>query len=76
MAAAKDYPANDVLELEDGELIPFVDDVIVSVDIPGRRLDVVEFVAVVRAIGGDPVRLFRDFVTGKLPPKGRKNSPR
>ncbi|MEH2499841.1 transcriptional regulator with XRE-family HTH domain [Bradyrhizobium sp. AZCC 1678] len=41
-----------------------------------RRLDVVEFVAVVRAIGGDPVRLLRDFVAGKLPPKGRKRSPR
>src|SRR5882724_8789592 len=41
-----------------------------------RRLDVVEFVAVIRAIGGDPVRLLRDFVAGKLPPKGRKSSPR
>jgi ribosomal 30S subunit maturation factor RimM len=37
-----EYPANDVLELDDGEMIPFVDDVVVSVDIPGRRLDVVE----------------------------------
>src|SRR6266403_1394202 len=41
-----------------------------------RRLDVVEFVAVVRAIGGDPVKLFRDFVTDKLPLKGRKSSPK
>jgi transcriptional regulator with XRE-family HTH domain len=39
-----------------------------------RRLDVVEFVAVVRAIGGDPVRLLRDFVKGKAPPTGRGNS--
>jgi 16S rRNA processing protein RimM len=37
-----EYPANDVLELDGGEMIPFVEDVIVSVDIPGRRLDVVE----------------------------------
>jgi 16S rRNA processing protein RimM len=37
-----EYPANDVLELEGGEMIPFVDDVVISVDIPGRRLGVVE----------------------------------
>jgi transcriptional regulator with XRE-family HTH domain len=36
-----------------------------------RRLDVIEFVAIVRAIGGDPVRLLRDFVAGKPPPKAR-----
>jgi transcriptional regulator with XRE-family HTH domain len=36
-----------------------------------RRLDVVEFVAIVRAIGGDPVKLLRDFVSGKSPPKAR-----
>lgn len=41
-----------------------------------RRLDVVEFVAVVRAIGGDPVRLLRDFVTGKSAPKRRNSSPK
>ena len=40
-----------------------------------RRLDVVEFVAVVRAIGGDPVRLLRNFLAGKSSPKRRKNSP-
>jgi transcriptional regulator with XRE-family HTH domain len=40
-----------------------------------RRLDVVEFVAVVRAIEGDPVRLLRNFVAGKSPAKGRNNSP-
>lgn len=32
-----------------------------------RRIDVVEFVAIVRAIGADPVKLLRDFVTGKVP---------
>ena len=36
-----------------------------------RRLDVVEFVAIVRAIGADPVKLVRDFVSGKSPPKAR-----
>jgi transcriptional regulator with XRE-family HTH domain len=39
-----------------------------------RRLDVIEFVAIVRAIGGDPVKLLRDFVAGKSPPKARKIS--
>ncbi|WP_311990042.1 helix-turn-helix domain-containing protein [Bradyrhizobium elkanii] len=34
-----------------------------------RRLDVIEFVAVVRAIGDDPVKLFRDFVSGRSPAK-------
>lgn len=37
-------------------------------------MDVVEFVAVVRAIGGNPVKLFREFVSDKLPVKGRKRS--
>ncbi len=36
-----------------------------------RRLDVVEYVAVMRAIGGDPLKLFRDFVNGKAPSKPR-----
>jgi transcriptional regulator with XRE-family HTH domain len=34
-----------------------------------RRIDVVEFIAIARALGADPVKLFRDFVTGKAPPK-------
>ena len=42
VAYVHEYPANDVLELDGGEMIPFVDDVVVSIDIPGRRLDVVE----------------------------------
>lgn len=37
-----EYPANDVLELDSGEMIPFVEGVVVSVDVPGRRLVVVE----------------------------------
>jgi transcriptional regulator with XRE-family HTH domain len=39
-----------------------------------RRIDVVEFIAIVRALGADPVRLFRDFVAGKAPPKPRKRA--
>jgi ribosomal 30S subunit maturation factor RimM len=31
-----------VLELDSGEMIPFVDDVVVAVDVPGRRLQVLE----------------------------------
>jgi len=37
-----------------------------------RRMDVVEFVAIVRAIGADPVKLLRDFVAGKAPTKPRR----
>ncbi len=33
-----EYPANDVLELDTGEMVPFVDVVVVAVDIPGRTL--------------------------------------
>ena len=39
-----------------------------------RRIDVVEFVAIGRALGADPVKLFRDFVAGKAPKAGRKPS--
>lgn len=38
-----------------------------------RRIDVVEFVAIVRAIGGDPIKLLRDFIAGK-PAKIRRSS--
>lgn len=37
-----------------------------------RRLDVVEFIAIAHALGADPVKLIRDFVAGKTPPKPRK----
>jgi transcriptional regulator with XRE-family HTH domain len=37
-----------------------------------RRIDVVEFIAIVRALGADPVKLFRDFAARKAPPKPRK----
>ena len=35
-----------------------------------RRLDIIEFIAIARALGTDPLKLFRDFVAGKVPPKG------
>jgi transcriptional regulator with XRE-family HTH domain len=37
-----------------------------------RRIDVVEFIAIVRALGADPVKLFRDFVAEKAAPKARR----
>jgi 16S rRNA processing protein RimM len=38
VSAVHEYPANDVLELDSGEMIPFVDDVVVAVDVPARSL--------------------------------------
>jgi transcriptional regulator with XRE-family HTH domain len=40
-----------------------------------RRIDVVEFIAIVRAVGGDPVRLFREFVADESPAKSARKSP-
>ncbi|MEI9924226.1 MAG: helix-turn-helix transcriptional regulator [Bradyrhizobium sp.] len=40
-----------------------------------RRIDVVEFIAIVRAVGGDPVRLFREFVAGESPAKLPRKKP-
>jgi len=42
VAAVHEYPANDVLELDSGEMIPFVDDVVVAVDVPARCLTLAE----------------------------------
>jgi 16S rRNA processing protein RimM len=42
VARVQEYPANDVLELDSGQLVPFVDEVVVAVDVPGRTLRVVE----------------------------------
>jgi transcriptional regulator with XRE-family HTH domain len=39
-----------------------------------RRLDVIEFTTIARALGADPVQLFRDFVAGKTRPKPRKRT--
>jgi len=40
-----------------------------------RRIDLIEFIAIARALGADPVRLFGDFVTGKTGPKSRRKDP-
>jgi transcriptional regulator with XRE-family HTH domain len=39
-----------------------------------RRIDVIEFVTIVRAIGADPIKLLRDLMTGKPPAKPRRAS--
>lgn len=41
-----------------------------------RRLDVVEFIAIARALGADPIKLFRDFVAGEEPAPRRKQTGR
>ncbi len=38
VTAVHPYPANDVLELDSGEMVPFVDDVVIAVDVPGRSI--------------------------------------
>ncbi len=37
-----------------------------------RRIDVIEFIVIAQALGADPVKLFRDFVARKAPPKAKK----
>jgi transcriptional regulator with XRE-family HTH domain len=39
-----------------------------------RRIDVVEFVTIVRAIGADPLKLLRDLIVGKPPGKPRRTT--
>jgi transcriptional regulator with XRE-family HTH domain len=39
-----------------------------------RRIDLVEFIAIARALDADPVKLFKDFVAGELGPKPRRKS--
>lgn len=39
-----------------------------------RRIDVVEFIAIARALNADPVKLFRDFAAGKAPPSARRSA--
>ena len=39
-----------------------------------RRLDLIEFIAIARALDADPVKLFRDFVDGRPPTTGRKRA--
>jgi len=38
-----------------------------------RRIDLIEFIEIARALGTDPIRLFRDFVAGK-PPKAPRSA--
>ena len=37
-----------------------------------RRLDVIEFLAIAKALGADPLKLLRDFLVGKTPLPARK----
>jgi transcriptional regulator with XRE-family HTH domain len=39
-----------------------------------RRIDVVEFIAIARALDADPVRIFREFVAGMPAKAGRKRA--
>jgi transcriptional regulator with XRE-family HTH domain len=39
-----------------------------------RRLDVIEFIAIARALGADPQKLFRDFLAGKSAKTPRKRA--
>ncbi len=40
-----------------------------------RRIDVIEFIAIARALDADPVKLFREFIAGEAPPKPKRKSP-
>ncbi|KAJ8134482.1 hypothetical protein OY671_012305, partial [Metschnikowia pulcherrima] len=40
-----------------------------------RRLDIIEFTAIARALGADPVKLFKDHVAGKGAPKATPKRP-
>jgi hypothetical protein len=37
-----------------------------------KLIDLIEFIAIVRALDADPVKIFRDFVAGKAPPRGSR----
>jgi hypothetical protein len=39
-----------------------------------RRIDVVEFIAIAEALSADPIKLFRDFVSGKAAKSDRRRS--
>jgi len=40
-----------------------------------RRIDLIEFVAIVRALEGDPVKLLRDFVADEPKAKSSRKGP-
>jgi hypothetical protein len=39
-----------------------------------RRIDLIEFIDIARALGADPVRLFREFIAGEAQPKRKSPS--
>lgn len=42
-----------------------------------RRIDVIEFIVIARALDADPIKLFREFVAGKgLPKATAKRQPK
>lgn len=45
---------------------------VAKVETGQRRIDVIEFLAIARALGADPVKLLRDFLAGKVPPTPRR----
>jgi hypothetical protein len=40
-----------------------------------RRIDLVEFVVIVRALDADPVELFREFLAGEPKAKSKRKGP-
>ncbi len=56
LAEALDVPQSFVAKYEGGE----------------RRLDVIEFITIARALGADPLKLLRDFLAGKNPSTAKK----
>ena len=40
-----------------------------------RRVDLVEFIAIARALNADPLKLVTDFIAGKPGPKSRRKRP-
>ncbi len=40
-----------------------------------RRIDLIEFIAIVRALEGDPLKLFREFVAGEPKAKSSRKAP-
>jgi transcriptional regulator with XRE-family HTH domain len=40
-----------------------------------RRIDLVEFIAIMRALDADPVALFREFVAGEPQGRSKRKSP-
>jgi transcriptional regulator with XRE-family HTH domain len=40
-----------------------------------RRVDLIEFIAIARALNADPAKLFGEFVANELSAKSRRKSP-